>query len=88
LWLICTAFLITTIVLIIYYEAKDLGFQMLQTEFWASGIAVVFIGALLIGFASSYLQIRRTIKETNIAMKLNPMMLVLNISLFTFILLD
>lgn len=84
----CTAFLITTIILIIYYEANDLGFQMLQTEFWACGIAVVFIGALLVGFATSYMQIRKTIAETNIAMKLNPMMLVLNISLFTFILLS
>ena len=84
----CTAFLITTIILIIYYEANDLGFKMLQTEFWACGIAVIFIGALLVGFATSYIQIRKTIAETNIAMKLNPMMLVLNISLFTFILLS
>jgi hypothetical protein len=51
----CTAFLITTIVLMIYFEVKQLGFQMLQTEFWASGIAIVFIGALLIGFATSYI---------------------------------
>jgi len=61
---------------------------MLQTEFWACGIAVVFIGALLVGFATSYMQIRKTISETNIAMKLNPMMLVLNIILFTLILLS
>ena len=84
----CTAFLITIIILIIYYEANEQGFQMLQTEFWACGIAVVFIGALLVGFATSYMQIRKTISETNIAMKLNPMMLVLNIILFTLILLS
>lgn len=61
---------------------------MLQTEFWSCGIAIVFIGALLFGFGTSYIQIRKTIAETNIAMKLNPKMLVLNISLFTFIMLS
>ena len=61
---------------------------MLQTEFWTCGIAIVFILVLLIGFATSYYKIRKTIVETNIAMKLNPKMLVLNISIFSLVLLS
>jgi hypothetical protein len=61
---------------------------MLATEFWSCGISILFILALVAGFVTSYIQIRKTLMETNIAMKINPKMLVLNISLFMLVLLS